>query len=630
MTYGYRDRIAYVDLSERAVRVEPAGDLFWRTYLGGRGLATRVLLLGQDAGVDPYGPGNQLVFATGVLTGVPIPTFSRFTVACKSPLTGGYGEGEAGGYFGPELKFAGLDALVIRGVADSPVYLFVGRDGVEIRDARHLWGLPVGDTVREIRRELGDERVRVAAIGPAGERLVRFACVLDEAKHAAGRTGTGAVMGAKKLKAVAVRGTRPLPVANTDKVKEIARWFVERHAELPATRTLHDVGTSGTVGALNAAGMLPTRHFSRGTFEGWESIDGVRLRDEFLVARRGCYACPVRCKRVVGSCGSWGSYDPIYGGPEYETIAAFGSNCGVDDLGAVIKAHEICNAYGMDTISAGVAVSFSMACFEAGILTERDAGGLRLRFGNAEAMLAMLKLIGEREGMGNVLAEGTVRASEAIGGGSDQFLAHVKGQEIPMHDPRGKFNVGLGYAVSEIGADHMVAPHDPLFARAGQAGLAAVSCLGVLEPLDPLSLEPSKVRLFVYLEDLWSLLKCAGVCFFGVEPRGIMPLRRFEEAVSAVTGWDTSLFELLKAGERAVNMARAYDCREGILAGHDRLPTLLHRPLPDGPLAGRAIGVHELRRAVEIHHEMRGWDPATGRPRPGKLHELGLGWLEDL
>jgi aldehyde:ferredoxin oxidoreductase len=626
MPYGYNGRVLRVNLSDRKIMVEKPEDILYRRYLGGEALALYYLLRELKPRVNPLDPDNILIFAGSVLNGTPAAGTSRFTVAAKSPLTGAFGEAEAGGWWASELKFAGYDAIIIEGRADRPVYLWVHDGEAEIRDASKIWGLVSGDAQASIREELGDERVRVALIGPAGERMVRFACVINELKHVNARTGMGAVMGSKNLKAVAVRGTHKSELHDRDAARAVARWVVENYKANPGH--LHELGTAAGVLALDALGILPTRNFTSGGFEGAEDISGERMADTILVGRGTCYACPIRCKREVQVEEPY-QVDARYGGPEYETIAALGSLCGVGDLRAVAKANELCNKYGLDTISTGACIAFAMECYERGILAPKEVDGLHLHFGNAQAMIKLVEMIGEREGFGDLLAEGVARAAAKIGRGAEDYALHVKGQELPMHEPRGKASLTLAYALSPTGADHCEAVHDLFYEKWGR-NLRKLAPLGLLEPMPISDLGPKKVRAFYYLQQLWSLYNSLGICLFVGAPIGPFPVTKMVEYLRVVTGWDTSLWELLKVGERALNMARVFNLREGLSERDDALPERLFEPLGGGARRGAKLDRMEFEEAMMTYYCMAGWDPATGIPTRAKLEELGIGWVAEL
>jgi aldehyde:ferredoxin oxidoreductase len=622
MPYGYNGKILRVNLNDESIAVEEPQEILYCRYLGGGTLALYYLLSEFKPKSDPLSAENILIFSGSVISGTPAAGLSRFSVAAKSPLTNAFGESEAGGWWIPELKFAGFDAIVIKGKAKRPVYLWIHDGEAEIRDASHLWGKFSKETQDEVRKELGDDRVRVALIGPAGEKLIKVACILNELKHANGRTGLGAVMGSKNLKAIAVRGKKRMGVANEEAVKKLSKWLKDTYEE--PYFSLGNLGTSRITTMLSEQGILPTLNFRKGSFEAAEAISGETMSKTILVRRGTCYGCFIRCKREVQA-GDPYFVDPAYGGPEYETVAAFGSMCGIDDLKAVSKANQLCNAYGLDTISTGGLISFAMECYENGILTKGDTDGLELRFGNVEAMMRMVEIIGNREGIGNTLAEGICSAAEKFGKGAENFAVHVKGMPVALHEPRGKVGVGLGYAVSATGPDHMEYPHDPFWVT--EEGIALLRPLGILDPVDVFDLGPRKVRIFVYLQQYWNLLNSLGVCMFTAKPFGPQTLNGIVEYVRAVTGWETSLFDLLKVGERHANMARVFNLREGLTAQNDTLPDRFFQPMEGGTLKGKKIDREEFIKAKETYYGMMGWDPKTGTPKKEKLAELDLGWL---
>jgi len=389
--YGYSGRILHVNLSDGKIRVETPDERFYRRYLGGWGFIAYYLLKELKPKVDPLSPENKLIIALGPVTGVPIAGSGRNAIGAKSPLTEGFGASEGGGFFGAELKKAGFDCIVVEGKSEDPVYLWIHDGEAELRDAKHLWGMHIADSQQAIREEVGDKLVRTAQIGPGGEKLVRYACVINDLKHSAGRVGIGAVMGSKKLKAIAVRGHGKVEVADPEKVRSLARYMSERMAAKPKGAGGVDwgLGTGAWMTAHVLSGNLPTRNFRDGLFPNPEAISAQTIRDTVRVRMESCYACPVRCKKVVKVEEPW-SVDPIYGGPEYETLAALGSNCGVDDLKAICKANELCQRYTLDTISTGATIAFAMECYENGLITKEDTGGIELTFGNAEAMVKLV------------------------------------------------------------------------------------------------------------------------------------------------------------------------------------------------------------------------------------------------
>ncbi len=461
MPNGYWGRILRVDLNTGQVSVDEHDAKFYRTYLGGRGIVAHYLLREVPPDCDPLGPENVLVFAASVLTGTAIPGSGRNSAGAKSPLTGTYGEGEAGGDWGVKLRWAGYDGLVISGQSKEPVYLSINNDTVELRDASHLWGLEAYATQQTVLNEISDPRASVAVIGPGAERLVRYACIALDMHDFLGRSGLGAVMGSKRLKAIAVNGkTRP-DVANKEAVIDTARWMRENY-EAPLG-TMQEMGTARGVAILNLAGGLPTRNFLEGSFDGYETLTGRYMTDTILVDRESCYACPVHCKRVVEVNDEGLEVSRKYSGPEYETIAGFGSACGISDIKVVAKANEICDRYTINSISASVMASGAMEAAERGLIPSRLLDGLDLRFGSTEGLLGLLEQIVSRKGLGAILADGPYAVAEKLGMDAASCFMHVKGQPLPLHEPRWKAGMGIGFALSPTGADHMHNMHDAVY-----------------------------------------------------------------------------------------------------------------------------------------------------------------------
>lgn len=629
MAYGYLGKILRVNLTNQEYFIEEPDEKFYRTYVGGSCLACYYLLSDRQSGVDPLGPRNLLVFASSPLVGSGIPGANRFTVASISPLTGCYGEAEAGGWWSPELKRTGYDAILVEGKAEKPVYLWISNGKVQFRDATHLWGKVTGEVQNLIRQEVGDPRTQIASIGPAGENLVRYACVVNNLRHTNGRSGMGAVMGSKNLKAIAVRGTQAVPFKDPNSLKRLIKWFADHFMDHPIERVLHDGGTIGwDVTELNELGILPTRNFHSGSFDHANSISGETFHKEFFIEADSCHACPVRCKRVAQSKGSY-QVDPTYGGPEYETTAAFGSLCEIANLEAVCKAHELCNKYTLDTISTGVTIAFAMECFENGLLTLDDTDGLELRFGNDQAMIELIGKIARREGIGDLLAEGSRRAAQKIGKGAEKFAMQVKGQEMAMHEPRGKGSLALAYALSSTGANHTEAPHDYLF-QEGAFGVSDLAELGILGAVPAVYLGPEKVRQFAYGQMTWNVFNTLGLCIFTVGPGKLIKMSQVPEAIQAVTGWDTNLWEIMKLGERTITIKRTVSIMEGISRNDDCLPDRFFKPLEGGFLKGKSLDRQEFEKALDLYYDIMGWDRRAGIPTPGKLVELGLGWVNKL
>ena len=620
MPNGYWGRILRVNLTTREVRVEEKGEKFYRTYLGGRGIVAHYLLSEVPPDCDPLGPENLLVFAPSVLTGTGIPGSARNSIGAKSPLTGAYGDGEGGGDWGVKLRWAGYDGMVITGQSDIPVYLWINNQTVEVREAAHLWGKEAFEAQEDIRKEVNDPRASVAAIGPGGELLVRYACIALDTHNYIGRTGMGAVMGSKRLKAVAVNGNTRPEVADKEAIKDIARWLVENY-EAPLG-TMREMGTARGVVGLNSSGGLPTRNFQEGSFEGFETLSGRYMTDTILVDRESCYACPVHCKRIVEFNDDGMSVGRDYGGPEYETIGGFGSACGISDIKVVAKANEICNRYTVDTMSASVIIAGLMECVERGLIPPDKLDGLDLRFGSAEAMLVLTEKIGRREGLGDLLASGIPAIVKHFGPETERYFLHVKGQPLPLHEPRFKPGMGIGYAISPTGADHMHNMHDPVYANERVPAFDIPRNLGILSEVPTQELSPAKARMFVYMMLFKSLVNNLSMCAF-------MPydLDMFVKQVHAVTGWNISGWELLKATERSLDMAREFNHRAGFTAVDDSLPERFFEPLLGGALKDKRIDRTKFYETRDIVYEMLGWNKISGAPLQGKLYELGLDWL---
>jgi aldehyde:ferredoxin oxidoreductase len=631
MSYGYTGKILHVDLGDRNIAVEENDDAFYRTYLGGRGVGYQYLLKKVPPRIDPFSPENILVLATGVMTGAPLAASCRFAAVGKSPLTGTAGESEAAGFFGPELKKAGFDAIVLRGRSENPVYLWITDGKAEIKNAGHFSGSSTREAEDTIRNDLGSDKIRVAQTGLAGMNKVRFANITNNLGNFNGRCGFGALMGAKNIRAVAALGTTKIKIHDREILRRAAQEYAKTFRDNPLGEALYVYGTTAFPELLSAGGALPVDNFRRSSLDDASPVSGDNYNKLLLKKRKGCHACPIRCKRGISLSDPKYGVDSRYGGPEYETIAALGTNLNITDLKAIAKGNEICNRYCMDTISAGMTIAFACECFERGIITKADTDGIELRFADSELMIRLLEMMARRQGFGDLLAEGMARLAAKWKVKNNPCDLSVKGQEIPMHDPRVKVGVGLGYAISPYGADHMSVPHDPFFSQEGSFSLTSVMPLGIHKPMHPTDITTEKVRSFIALENLWRMMDALGLCVFGFAPRGVMPLDMMVQCLNAITGWNASLYELMKAAERGTMMARAFNSREGFNIKDDRLPKRLFDPKPDGPNAGKKIfNSEDFDKALYMLYEMMGCDPATGRPSRGKLLELGLEWVAEL
>lgn len=629
MPYGYIGRVLRVDLSEGTCTVEEQPETFYRNYLGGSGIGLYYLLRELPPGCDPLSPDNMLVFATGVVTGTPFSGQSRCTASAKSPLTGAIGDSQVGGFFPAELKAAGFDAIVITGAAAAPVYLWIKDGAAELRDAGHLWGKDTAETEDSLRAELGDAKIRCAEIGVAGEQHNRLAAIMHMANRAFGRTGMGAVMGSKRLKAIAVRGTQPPQVADRKAVQELNAWGAKELKTNPSMGDLHVNGTSGAVPFQQLTGGLPTRNWHSGVFERFEDIAGETMTNTILKGRDTCYACVTRCKRVVEVTEGEHPVAPRFGGPEYETIAALGSYCGIGDLVAIANANELCNRHGMDTIGTGATIAWAMECFEHGLLTTDDTDGLTLRFGDAALLLALVDQMAHRRGFGAVLADGSAAAARRIGRGTEAFVVAVKGAELPAHMPEVKRSLGLIYAVNAFGADHQSSEHDVSYAPdASEREHARLAQLGLTRPEDARALDAEKVKFAWRTQRVFSLADTLSLCQFDWGPAWQMyGPEHFPRIVKAVTGWDVSLDELLLAAERRIHMQRVFNQREGFDRSHDMLPPRVYAPKVGGASDGVAVTPEELEHAKDLYYGLAGWDLATGWPTPDTLRRVGLEWL---
>lgn len=630
MIFGYTGNILHINLSKKNVWIEHPSENFYRTFGGGRGIALFYMLKNMKQSIDPFSEDNLLIFSTSAPVGSVAPGINRYTVCSKSPLTGAYGESEAGGWWGPELKKSGFDAIVIKGKSKNPVYLFINDGKIEIKDASHIWGKDTGIVQEIIKQELGDRLIKILQIGIAGENLVRFSNIVNELSHFNGRNGLGAIMGSKKIKAIAVRGTKAIKIHDKERFKLKVKEINKRVKIDPSCQRLSEVGTPSSIDTISELGCLPSYHWSTGYFEKASNLSVRKYKEVILKGTDGCFACPIRCKRVVEFNDLNMNVNSMYGGPEFETIASLGSNCGIDDLIYIAKANELCNKYTMDTISTGMVISFAMKCYQEGIITKEDTNGLDLSFGNKEALIKVIEDIARKLNFGKILAEGSLRAAEKIGKNSNKYVYHVKGQEIPMHDPRVKTGLGLQYALSDCGADHLKAPHDTSFIHKDSRGVKEMNLLGILSPVSPTDIGKDKVKLFKLIDISRSVLNIFGACIFAIEPSSLVTMEDFLEIIKFITGWRTSWFELMKIGERSINMARIFNLREGITYKDDILPEIFFSNFKGGPLDNTgAIDKNAFYDAIKLRYELMGWDKCTGVPNNWKLIDLDLEWLID-
>jgi aldehyde:ferredoxin oxidoreductase len=626
MPNGYHGKILHLYLDELKLEVETPPDHFYHTYVGGSAIGAYYLLKHTPVHADPLGPGNTLTLALSVLTGAPISGQSRMTAVAKSPQSGAIGDSQCGGFFPAEMKFAGFDAFVIHGKANRPVYLWVQDGKAELRPAGHLWGKTTAQVDAILKEEIGDPKAQVLQAGIAGENGVRYAALINMANRANGRTGMGAVMGSKNLKAIVVRGKQRPPIADNKGLNQLARHGAQTFPD----SDVYGLGLLGTAEVLayqNTQGGLPTRNWVSGTFDGWKALDGKTMAQTILKERDTCYACTVRCKRVVEVTEGPYKVDPVYGGPEYETLATFGSYCGIDDLEAVAYANQLCNSYGLDTICTGATIAWAMDCFEQGLLNLTDTDGLELRFGNADAMVQMVEKIAHRQGFGDLLAQGSALAAKSFGSQAEDLVVAVKNQELPAHMPQVKRSLGLIYAVNPFGADHQSSEHDPSYEDYPER----MAEIGLTDPQPPDVLNEAKVRYALVTQYLYSALDTFNVCQFVFGPAWhLYSAGQLVQAVRLITGWDVTVEDLLQVGERRLNLMRAFNAREGFGRDEDRLPKKIYRPLQGGKSDGVYMTEAELENAKDLYYQMAGWEVSTGVPTRKKLEKLELGWVADL
>jgi aldehyde:ferredoxin oxidoreductase len=604
---GYSGKVLYVDLSSGRTRTERLNEEYAKKYIGGIGLGMRLWLANSKAGVDPLSPENPLVLSLGPVSGTMFPTGGNgHAFISKSPATNGVGEAVSHGTFGAELKRAGYDAVIFIGKAEKPVYLWIDDDSVQLLDATHLLGKSPSETEEAIKTDLGDYYVRVASIGVAGEKLSKIACIINEKTRAAGRTGLGAVMGSKNLKAIAVRGTHDITVAKPEDFMDMVKEFHER-MKGPATQKYRTLGTVENVLINNTLHCMPTRNYSNAHFENAEKVSGEALNERYVTKIIACSSCPMRCEHeaVVRE----GPYKGTMARMEYETIWAMGPYTGVDKLDAIIKAAELCNYYGMDAQSAGVTVGFVMDCHEKGILSHEDLGGIDAHFGNAEALLQILEKMGKREGIGEVLADGVKVAAEKIGKDSEKLAQHIKGLEVTGYDLRCLKTTALGFAVSFRGADH------------NRNNAYAIDLKG---KVDRLKAEKGRGKLVKDQEDVYALIDSFIVCK-NAKGTFYKELPDLAKLYSLVTGYDMTPEELHTAAERINTQARLINIREGLSRKDDTLPwKVMNEPISDdGPVKGALVTQEELDLLLDDYYESRGWT-LEGVPTTAKLKELGM------
>jgi len=611
-------KILRIDLSSGQITEEFPDEETLKMYLGGSGLATKYLIDETSKGIDPLGPENKLIFMTGPLTGTPSPSTGRYSVVAKSPLTGVWGQANSAGFWGRDLKRSGFDGVIFENISPKPVYLVTEDGKAELRDASHLWGKNTSETTRIIREELG-EKFNVSCIGIGGENLVKYAAIMNDCDkpnygRAAGRCGMGTVMGSKKVKAIASKGTAKIEVAKPEEYKAEAKQRYDWVNQSMLKMTLEVFGTATMVDLVNIKGGLPTKNWQTGVFPAADKINGTAINETILTGRKPCFACPVACGRIAEI--KEGKYKSAGEGPEYESLGALGTMCGVDNLEAITLAHFLCNEYGLDVISAGNTIGFAMECYEKGILTNEDTGGLEFNFGNADLVIDLIAKISKREGIGDLLAEGTRKMAEKLGKDSYKFAMHVKGLELPAYDSRAAKITGLAYATANRGGDHITAYIEGPAFLSMPFMIVEDAMVG-----DVLSENPEDTKIVKDFEDAFGLFDAIGGCkFMGM----VLTSEDWAALIEKLLGYDFTKEDFAKMGERLYNLARIYNIREGVTRADDTLPPrLLEEPMPDGPAKGETVNLDPL---LDAYYEYRGWDKETGKPTKEKLKELGLEW----
>jgi len=607
---GYAGKVLDVDLASAKIRkisIEEFFDL--ERFIGGKGLGALILWKQLKPKIDPFAPENILTFITGPLTGTLCPG-SRMCIVTKSPLTGTFCDSHVGGHFGAELKYAGYDAVVIRGKSENPVYLLIVDGDVDIQSAEHLWGSDVFETEERIRRENGDSTIRVACIGQAGERLVRFACICVDRYRQAGRGGTGAVMGSKNLKAVAVKGSGQISLYDRENFVDAAAEARKTLLRNETIRARKRWGTARTVIFANDQDLIPTRNFQEATFEGADSLSAETLEKRFWIKHKACHSCPVNCSKL-GVIKKGVYAETVVEGVEYETLALMGTNCAIKDYEAIAHANMLCDKYGLDTISTGNIIAFAMECREKGILTKQDLNDVNCEFGNSEALVKLVEKIAFRQGIGDRLAEGVKRFANSLGEEAEKIAVQVKGLETPGYDPRSSPGLGLAYATADRGGCHTRA-WPTSYELAGKAPDGTI--------IDRFSIE-KRGEIVKMEQDYCAAVDCLVGCWF---VRGTIGKERYVKMLNAATGMEVTVEEFIRLGERVWNLVRLFNLREGFTRKDDTLPwRFLNEPLPSGIAKGRLLTQEQMSSMLDEYYLLRGWNK-TGSPTKEKLRELGL------
>lgn len=621
MANGYHGVILRIDLTTREVRKEEVTNAFYRTYMGGGAVGAYYLLKETTGTTDPFDPANIITIAPSVTTGPAVTGVSRCSVVSLSPLTGAVGEGQAGGSIGPMIKRAGIDAIVITGRSAKPCYLYVSSENIELRDASMLQGQTVSEALDRLSDELGNTKLSIIQCGPAGEKKVRFASLMVDRNNVVGRTGLGAVFGSKNLRAVAVRGDGNIDFANPEQLKSFNKLAKERLETAGFPGILKKSGTPGVFAIQAKNGNTATHNFSRSYHQDYIQLDAETIEKTISSGKATCFGCIVACRKRVSATTPYQFSDKL-GGPEFETLSLLGSNLDIMNAAAVGKANEMCNEFGLDTITTGAMASYVMESMETGVLLADQNGGKTLHFGSPEDLFDLIRKIATRTGIGDILADGFKHAINTFGKATEPFAIHAKGQGLPAHMAQVKPSQALMYATCPIGGDHMSAEHD-WFLNENDDHCRG---LGIFGSGDASSTNLAKARMTAYSQHYYSLLDTLTLCMFMWGPGSLFSYRDLEDLLLYTTGWQCTLWELMKVGERKTNMMKQINAKRGFSRTDDVLPERLYQPLPDGPAKGKCVDRERFAEMLGHYYNLMGWDPESGNPSAGKLVELGLDW----
>ncbi|HHF98668.1 MAG TPA: aldehyde ferredoxin oxidoreductase [Candidatus Aerophobetes bacterium] len=614
MASGYWNKVLRIDLTNKKVVKEDVEDKIFRLFVGGAGFGAKILWEEVSPEKDPLHADNRLIFATGPLQGHPVPGGAKFSVVSKSPLTNTQADSAAGAKWGPFLKKAGYDALIIQGRSETPVYIYIDDDKVEIKDAKSIWGLDSYQAVDQIRKELGDERVSVATIGPAGEKLVRMACIVVDKHSFAGRCGLGAVMGSKNLKAVAVKGSKKVPVANLSLLKEYNRKYFKEIHNASIKSGLRPHGTPVLCITAEGFGDMPIKYWTGDTWpEGAKKIGAPNYTNVLSAKPYPCLYCPIGCHRNI-NIEEPTKYRLKGIGPEYETLGMLGTNLLIDDVKAIAVANDICNKLGIDTISTGACIGFAMECYEKGIISKKDTGGMEIKWGDPEILIELVKQIGNKEGFGSIFSEGALRAARKIGKNAEELVAHVKGLDFPAHDPRACWGMIPTYATGTRGACHMRGVEEDV-----EMSGFYIPEIGITKEKAQFFKREGKAFLAVKMQDYCALVNSLVLCVF-MPDGGDLSFTSILNIFNSITGWEWDVQEAMKCGERIFTMQRLINLRDGYSKKDDILPPKMHVPAKKGFRAGKVPPVEEL---INEYYRLREWDE-NGHPSKRKLQELDL------